>query len=156
MPVGFGYSAGDIVVAIQLLSKVYKGLRETAGSVSEYREISGTLRSLILTLQHLADLQRTCTDPSLTNAIQSLSEAALNPVMDFLEEVRKYDPALSHGSTTNRFSAGYRKTEWALRVPKRITKLKADIALQLEPIHVLMESATLCVFTIIQSLDQGD
>ena len=53
MPVPFGFSAGDIAIAIQLLSKVYKSLKDTGDAASEYREVSRFLQGLILTLQHL-------------------------------------------------------------------------------------------------------
>ncbi|KAF2868503.1 hypothetical protein BDV95DRAFT_130656 [Massariosphaeria phaeospora] len=143
MPVAFGYSASDIALAIQLLSKVYKGLKETGGSASEFQDISEFLKGLISTLQHLQTLQLECSNPSLVNAVRALSNSALNPIFEFIDEVSKYEPALKRQSAISRVGSSYRKAEWAVRIPKRLAKLKADAVLELEPIHLLLESETL-------------
>ncbi|ORY09896.1 hypothetical protein BCR34DRAFT_602489 [Clohesyomyces aquaticus] len=143
MPVPFGFSAGDIAIAIQLLIKVCDGLKDTGGATSEYQDISECLRGIILTLQHLQTLRSTCSDPSIVNAIQTMSEAALKPVFEFLEDVKKYDAALRPNSTTCRLRSMYRKTEWTLRIPQKVAKLRARMASEMEPLHLLMESETL-------------
>jgi len=146
MPVGFGFSAGDIAIAIGLLSKVYKGLKETGGSASEYQDVSEFLRGLILTLQHLQRLQVDCCDPSLVKAIQALSEAALKPIFELLEEIKEYDSSLRAGAAAGQFRSSFKKGQWTLRVPKKIEKLKADITVKLKPIQLLMESESLYVY----------
>jgi hypothetical protein len=60
---GFGWSAGDIAKAIELLATIYKGLQETGGAASGYQQTTNLLKGLILTLQHLETLHLTCTDP---------------------------------------------------------------------------------------------
>jgi hypothetical protein len=146
MPVAFGWSAGDIAKAIELLATVYKGLQETGGASSGYQQISNLLKGLILTLEHLKNLQLTCTDPSLTSAIRTLTKAALDPIYEFVDEVAKYEPSLSPRPTSNKFTSGYRKAEYALRVPKRVAKLQADVDMKLQPIYLLMGSQGLYVY----------
>ncbi|KAF2676745.1 hypothetical protein K458DRAFT_396635 [Lentithecium fluviatile CBS 122367] len=138
MPVAFGWSAGDIAKAIELLATVYKGLHETGGVASEYQHITEFLRGLILTLQHLQTLHIDCTDPSFAGAIKALTKAALDPIFEFIDDVSKYEPSLGRGSTRGNPKSGYRKAEYALRMPKRLAKLQADLEMKLEPIHLLM------------------
>lgn len=143
MPIGFGFSAGDIAIAIQVLTKVYRGLRETGGSVAEYQEVSVFLKGVILTLQHIQKLELECSDPSLLKAIQTLGDAALKPIFEFIGDIKKYDPALGLKAAAGNVKSTLKKTEWTLRFPKRVAKLKADITAKLEPIHLLMESEAL-------------
>lgn len=39
MPVGFGFSAGDFIAAIQLVSTVIDALRDSGDSSTEYRAL---------------------------------------------------------------------------------------------------------------------
>jgi hypothetical protein len=145
MPVAFGWSAGDITKAIELLTTVYRGLKATGGAATEYQESAELLKGLISTLEHLQRLEIECTSPSLVNAVRTLSKTALEPVFQFIEEVAKYEPALKRCSTTSSLKSKWRQAEWAVRVPKKLAKLKADIAMELEPVHLLLGSEALLV-----------
>ena len=75
MPVPFGFNIGDITIAMQLLSKVYKSLKDTGGAASEYHEVSQFLQGLILTLQHLEKIELVCGDPSRRLALQPCNQS---------------------------------------------------------------------------------
>ena len=143
MPVPFGFSVGDIAIAIQLLSKVYKSLKDTGGAASEYREVSQFLQGLILTLQHLEKIELVCSDPSLVKAIQALSATALQPILQFVEEIQKYNSAMETPLLSRRCMSAYRKADWVICISKKVNKLKAAITAEMQPIHILMESQNL-------------
>ena len=46
MSIGFGFSAGDFIAAINLVSTVIDALRESGDSTSEYCELTGQLYTL--------------------------------------------------------------------------------------------------------------
>lgn len=46
MSIGFGFSAGDFIAAINLVSTVIDALRESGDSSSEYRELISQLYTL--------------------------------------------------------------------------------------------------------------
>ncbi|OCL07816.1 hypothetical protein AOQ84DRAFT_377343 [Glonium stellatum] len=159
MPVPFGFSAGDIVIAIQLLIKIYKSLKEAGGAASEYHDVSRFLRGLILTLQHLQEMELICGDPSLVKAIQALSATALQPIFQFVEEIQKYSSAMEASPLSHYSMATYRKVGWALRVSKKIEKLRVKILAEMQPIHLLIESQNLRCFDLtskqLSSLQQS-
>ena len=152
MPVPFGFSAGDIAIAIQLLSKVYKSLKDTSGAASEYREVSRFLQGLILTLQHLQKIELVCSDPSLVKAIQALSTTALQPILQFVEEIQKYNSAMETPLPSRRCMSAYRKANWVICVSKKVDKLKAAITAEMQPIYILMESQNLYAIQCLRGL----
>jgi len=152
MSVPFGFSAGDIAMAIQLLSKVYKSLKDTDGAASEFHEVSQFLQGLILALQHLQKIQLVYSDPSLVKAIQALSATALQPIFQFIEEIQKYRSAMETPLLSRYCMTTYRKVDWAIRVSKKVKKLRALITAEMQPIHLLMESQTLYVIRHLHRL----
>jgi hypothetical protein len=144
MPVaGLGWSAGDIVKGIELLTIVYKGLQEAGGAASEFQKTSAFLKGFIITLEHIEKLSLECTDPTLVQAINTLGKTALDPVFDFVNETAKYEPSLGRNPSKHSVIATYRKAEYALREPRRVAKLQADLEMALGPIHLLLSSESL-------------
>jgi len=115
MVVPFGFSTGDIAGAIKLIAQIVKALKETGGASSEFQEVLQYLKTLLLTLQHLQKLKTTCTDPSLVNAIHTLTSTAEEPINDIIRNIQKYEPALGSTSTRSARGKALRKIEWTLR-----------------------------------------
>jgi len=145
MPVAFGWSAGDIVRAISILNTVYHALQDSGGAACEYQSLKCSIESYILILKHLEALKPEEVDRSLVQAVQTLSAVALEAVFEFENEIHKYNSALCQTSTVNRAQSGVRKVQYALRVPKRLAKLKADLEMPIGRIQVLLESEGLSV-----------
>lgn len=62
LPVGFGWSASDVAIAIGTPIKVGKAFRHAGGAASQYSEAVAYLKSLRITLDHLARYAQTHTD----------------------------------------------------------------------------------------------
>ena len=139
MSAPFGFSAGDIAMAIKLIAQVAGALKETGGAASDYREALQYLEGLLLTLQHLQKLDTQNADPSLANAVRALTAAAEQPVKEFVGEMSKFGSAMASSS----LKAGVRKAEWAVVAAKKADKLRARIVAQMQPVHLLLESQTL-------------
>lgn len=130
-------------MAIKFIAQVANALKETGGAVSDYREVLKYLEGLLLTLQHLQQLDTRSADPSLVKAIRALTAAAEQPVRDFVAEMGKYGKAMGEERSV---VSGFRKAEWAVVAAKKADKLRLKIAAQMQPIQLLMESQTLYVF----------
>jgi len=141
MAVPFGFSAGDIAMALKLIAQVAGALKETGGAASDYREALQYLEGLLLTLQHLQKLNTDCADPSLANAVRALTAAAEQPVRDFVGEMSKYGSAMGSGNSS--LKAGMRKAEWAVVAAKKADKLRGRIVAQMQPVHLLLQNQTL-------------
>lgn len=68
----FGWSASDIVAALQLLHKVVVALKDTDGASSDYQDVSSFLNVLSVTLQHLKALQAAPLDPDPAQNLEQL------------------------------------------------------------------------------------
>jgi len=143
MVVPFGFSAGDIAMAIQVVVKVAQGLKNSGGSASEYQDIIKYLQSLLLTLQHLETLRSKTKDESIAKAVEALASAAQKPMLEFMEDIRKYEVTLGQKSSSNSIRSGFHKTDWALRIAKKGVKLRANISAELESLHLLLGSQSL-------------
>jgi len=140
MAVPFGFSVGDIAMALKFTVQVASALKETGGAASDYREVLQYLEGLLLTLQHLQKLDTRCVDPSLANAVRALTTAAERPIRDFVNEMGKYTNAMASPSS---LASGVRKAEWAIVAAKKAEKLRLKIVAQMEPIHLLLASQNL-------------
>ncbi|KAJ4303049.1 hypothetical protein N0V90_001940 [Kalmusia sp. IMI 367209] len=139
MPVAaFGWSAGDIAKAISILNTIYIALKETGGAVSQYQALKASIQGYILILEYLQTLQLESIDQSIVKAVNALGATALKHILNFEKEICKYDSALGHHPTNMKFSARIRKAQYALGVPKRVTKLQQDLEMHLGQIHVIL------------------
>ncbi|KAH7411700.1 hypothetical protein DE146DRAFT_732124, partial [Phaeosphaeria sp. MPI-PUGE-AT-0046c] len=55
LPVGFGWSAGDIVKSIEILSTVVKAFKDAGGAASRFKEEVDFLESILKTLVHIQE-----------------------------------------------------------------------------------------------------
>src|SRR6187402_478911 len=91
----FGWSAGDIVVALKLLYKIGSALKDSGGASSEYQDTHSFLQTLSRTLEHLNALQATSFDPDFAKTLQQQCDQIRGPLAIFLGDVgRRFEPAL--------------------------------------------------------------
>ena len=148
MTAPFGFSAGDIAMAIKMIAKIVQGLKDCGGSATEYQETIGYLKSLLLSLQHLETLYSKTKDDNIAKAVEALATATQKPILEFLGDINGYDATLGRDSLSKSVRGGIHKINWALRVTKKIPKLKANISADLEAIHLLLGSQSLyCLVT---------
>jgi hypothetical protein len=124
----FGWSAGDIVAALQLLHKVAIALKDSGGASSEYQDVSSFLDILSVTLQHLKALQSAPLDPELAKNLQQLCEHVQGPISSFCEHIRSsFERDLGADSTRLKFLTTGRKLQWALSTSKKVQTLREKI-----------------------------
>ncbi len=138
--VPFGFSAGDIAMAVKVIAKVSNALKEAGGSASEYQEVLQYLQSLLLILQHLENLEIQHINPALLNAIRAQCTASERPVLEFITSIQDFDDALGAQSLKTPIRGSHKKVEWGLFMTKKIEKLRSKIGANLDMIHLLLES----------------
>ncbi|KAI9723754.1 MAG: hypothetical protein M1812_001054 [Candelaria pacifica] len=141
--IGFGFSAGDIVMAVKFLWKVGEALNDTGKASTEYRQAIQHLQGLLLTLQHLQSADFADTDANVVGTLQTLSASVEKPISVFIHDIKKFEESLGLGDTTNVLVASLRRVQWATRNVKKLEKLGAMIAAQMQAIHVLLGTTIL-------------
>jgi len=92
----FGWSAGEIIAALQLLNKVRVALKDTAGASSNYQEEMSFLQSVSPTLTHAEALRRGPLDPDISRNLQRHFELIQPPLQKFLSDAHmSFEASLS-------------------------------------------------------------
>jgi hypothetical protein len=135
----FGWSAGDIVAALQLLHKVTIALKDTGGALSDYQDVSSFLNVLSVMLRHLKALQAAPLYPDLAKILELLCEQVRLPLLTFLEHIRSsFERDLGADSTRLKFLTARRKIQWALSTSKKVKDLREKIGGPIAAIGIVL------------------
>jgi len=135
----FGFSVGDFVATIELISTVIKALRTTHGASSKYIQILNQLENLRGLLDQLRALEPSQDDAEFVNAVRAAAFAAQYPLNGFLEKLQKYDPALNPTHRTKLAGRAVRAVKWGVLVEDEVDKLRACLSGHVLSISLLMQ-----------------
>jgi hypothetical protein len=105
----FGWSAGDVVLAVQLACKVSKALQEADGSRAQYQSAVVFLKGVENTVTGIERLRQTNPNLSLTVEIKEQAENLKNGVHKFKEKIASYDPSLGENPSTAKAKQYWKK-----------------------------------------------
>ncbi|KAL3417993.1 vegetative cell wall protein gp1 [Phlyctema vagabunda] len=148
MSVGFGFSAGDFIAALQLVGTVIDALRNSGDSSTEYR----TLIEQLYTLQSaLLGVKRLELDDSHHEEVIALRQAAAQcqtTIDTFWEKIKKYQPSLQSGGTGSRVTDGWRKVKWAVCKKEDIVRFRAELMAHTEGIDMILTTVQMAATRI--------
>ncbi|KAL9578027.1 MAG: hypothetical protein Q9212_005990 [Teloschistes hypoglaucus] len=139
MSVGFGFSVGDFIAAINLVGTVIDALSASSKSSSELQELLRQLKSLQIVLNQVKSLEF---DDRFQAELLALSDSAAHcqeAILAFLTKTASYQPHLldiDGGSTS--LQDKWQKIKWALCKRKDVTQLKRDLLLYTGTIQILL------------------
>ena len=136
--VPFGFSAGDFAIAIGLIVRISKALRDSGGAAAEYRDIIQDLQTLQQLLGLLETLRPADGSVSHINAVRGMALACRIPLLEFAEKIESYEQALGVGSSKGMFKRGVRKVQWAVLVEEEVAKFRGIIAAKVYNITLLL------------------
>jgi hypothetical protein len=135
----FGWSAGDIIAALELLHKVAVALKDMGGASSDYQDASLFLNVLTVTLQHLKALQAAPLDPNLAKNLDLLCDQVQEPLSSFCDKIRSsFERDLGAGSTRLKVLTTGRKLQWALSTSKQVKALREKIGGPIAAIGIVL------------------
>ena len=136
--VPFGFSAGDFAIAIGLIVRISKALRDAGGAAAEYRDILQDLQTLQQLLGLLERLRPANGSVSHINAIRGMALACRIPLLEFAEKIESYGAALGVGSSKGMSIRGVKKVQWAFIVDEEVAKFRGIIAAKVYNITLLL------------------
>jgi hypothetical protein len=139
----FGWSAGDIAFALQILYRVGSAFKEAGGASSAYAETTIFLDSLQKTLEHLRIFASTTFDADKIDELRNQVSQLRGPVTRFVDDVKKFEPALAATSKGGKFLSVTRKVQWALQMPKKLKKLQSEVTVPMMTLSLLLGSSIL-------------
>ena len=142
MPVGFGFSIGDVISGLQLLRSSIEAVGNVHGSSADYASLIAELESLSAALEAASDL----TSEHLVNQEQQQQQRAINSAVkacqkcmdDFLIRIAQYQKHLKRENSGWR--SCYMKIRWALCKQEDVAKLRAMLGSHTNSIDLLLTS----------------
>ena len=139
MSVGFGFSAGDFIAALHLVSTVISALRDAVGSRAEYQELIRELCTLETVLLRVNSVELDESQSAEKIALQQAASQCQRTIDDYLKRIQKYQPYLSqHVSEGSRVKDSWMKIQWTLCNKEDLARFKADLRGHTSSIAVLL------------------
>ncbi len=138
MSVGFGFSAGDFIAALELVTTVVNALRESGDSSTEYRELISQLHTLETALLSVKRLELDDAQHAEKVALQQAAAQCQRTIDAFWQKIKKYQPALRSGGSGSRVKDGWMRIKWALCKKEDLVRFKADLMGHTESIEMLL------------------
>lgn len=139
----FGWSAGDVIAALQLLNQIRVALKDSRGSRAEYLDEITFLDNLCLTLRTLTNTESESLQPAVAENISKHAEDIGKSVDGSLRDIRsQFGPDLGHFPTTRRRGvwgpsvSAFRKMQWAVSTSKKVRALRNRICAQLLSLQI--------------------
>jgi len=142
MPVGFGFSAGDFIAAIELVGTVIDALRSSGEAGAEYRELVAQLFSLETALLQVKRLE---SDESQYAEVVALRQAAgqcRRTIDAFWEKIQKYQPCLGNSRDFRKIdlNGGWRRVKWVVCKKEDVARFKMDLMGHTQSILLLLST----------------
>jgi hypothetical protein len=127
MSVGFGFSVGDFIAAIELVGTVNDALRSSGAAGSEYRELVGQLLSLETALIQVKRLEILDGQYAEVIALRQAAAQCRRSIDEFWEKTKKYQASLTNTGSGSKVNDGWMKIKWAVCKKDDLAKFKADL-----------------------------
>src|SRR2546421_5501885 len=125
----FGWSAGDIVVSIQIIYRIGKAFGEVGGAKEQYAETATWLDNFAGDLERIVEH---VTDNPTAKYTENIKQQIANidrHYAHFEKYVRKQDAALSSTSSINAVKQAFVKVRWAVKELKgHVDSLKTAVS----------------------------
>ncbi|KAF2796948.1 hypothetical protein K505DRAFT_415400 [Melanomma pulvis-pyrius CBS 109.77] len=139
MAAPFGFSAGDIAMAIKFTASVVNALKETGGAASEYQQAFEYWKGLLVSYQHLQHLHAYCLDPTLLDEIRGLAVLTEEPIHAYIKRIHaEFGTAmqLNARDTQKRISVLLKKAKWAIHSSAKDEKLRMQMSARLQTMQL--------------------
>ena len=140
MPPVFGFSAGDFIAALNLVSTVIDALREVGGASTEFREVVRELLTLETALIRVKRLDLDDSHNDARAALQTAASRCQDTIDEFWAMAHKYQPHLGRSGSGSRLKDGWMKVRWSLFKKDNLEKFKAAIRGHAASIELLLET----------------
>lgn len=137
----FGFSVGDFIAVINLITKVSKALKDSDGAASEYQDVVQELESLQAILTHLGglDIEEGAEKPPAVR-LNILVSACQRPLKDFLDHIARFKASLNASTHRSFLQTIPRKAQWGTFMAGEIPKLRALVAAKILQFQLVLQT----------------
>ncbi|TVY53683.1 hypothetical protein LCER1_G004142 [Lachnellula cervina] len=129
MSAGFGFSVGDVLKAIELVSTVIDALRSSGRAGAEYRELVSQLLSLETALFQVKNFEFEESQYAEVVALRQASIQCRRTIDAFWNKAKKYQPHLgvSGDARATGVKDGWMRIKWKICKKDDVSRFKADL-----------------------------
>ena len=127
MSIGFGFSAGDFIAALNLVGTVIDALRDSGRSGCDYRDFISELYSLESALLRVKRVELDDSQNAEAVALRQAASQCQRTIDDFFTEIRKYQPHLGQTGSGATVKDGWMKIRWAVCKKKDLGEFRAKL-----------------------------
>ena len=138
MSVGFGFSAGDFIAALNLVGTVIDALRSSGGASAEYRELINELYTLESALLRVKRLEFEESQHAEEIALRQAASQCQRTIDRFWEKLGTYQPHLRAGGSGSRVKDAWKKIKWTVCRKEDVAAFKADLRGHTGSIEILL------------------
>jgi hypothetical protein len=151
MSVGFGFSAGDFIAAIELVGTVIGALRSSSTASLEYEELISQLLSLEKALKQVKELEFEESRCAEVIALRQAAAQCRRTIDGFLKKIEKYQPSLSGTGEGRRMRDAWMKVKWAVCRKEDVARFKANLVGHTESIQLLLMTVQMYSDDLLQN-----
>jgi len=139
MSVGFGFSAGDFIAALNLVGTVISALQDASGAGSEYRELVRELCTLESALLRVKNIELEDSQGAERAVLRQAASQCQWTIDEFWKKTQKYQPHLSQSGYGGLGVQGaWMKVKWALCKKEHLVRFRADLEGHARSIEMLL------------------
>lgn len=147
MSVGFGFSVGDFLAALDLIGTIIDALRQSSHAGSSFRSLINELYTLESALLRVKRLELDDSHSVEKLALRQAASQCQRTIDAFYKKIQKYQPHML-GGTDSKIKDGWAKIKWAVCKKDDIETFRAEIrghtsSLEILLITVQMEATTM-------------
>jgi hypothetical protein len=138
MSVGFGFSIGDFISALELVGTVIDALRSSGAATGSYRELLSQLLSLESALLQVRKIEFEDSQYAEVIALRQAAAQCRRTIDGFWEKMRRYQPSLTGEGSGSKMRDRWLKIKWAVCKKDDLAAFKADLVGHTESIMLLL------------------
>lgn len=139
----FGWSAGDIITTITLVTKLIHCISGSHTSRHHFQELLSELQSLSRALHEISTLTQFPDQTPEIHALKFASCLCAEPLKRFYDKVQPFEDALAASSTKSRLKAAPRMVRWELLVKKDVPELRSYLVAHVGSLNLRLGTALL-------------
>lgn len=139
----FGWSAGDVFEAINLVVRVINSFRAVDGARGNFQELEEELNGLRKSLENINSLSLAYPQEPEIKALESVSCSCVETLNRFAKRIEPFQASLGEGSKRTKLRAAPRMVRWELLVKKDIPELRTYIVAHVGNLNLQLNTASL-------------
>ncbi|MCJ1475682.1 hypothetical protein MMC13_004345 [Lambiella insularis] len=145
----FGWSVGDLALAIKFVVQTGKALKEAGGAATEYQDAVCFLQGLEFTLRYIQRASYLYSKDTPIACILDQVVRVQRCLASFIDSIQKYEAELGVKRSQGFHHGVWKKVSWATFVSKEVKELQSKVAL---PISTINANLSLQVMDILSTL----